>query len=75
MNNRILKVKDHPGLIRDKDSNAILASDINMKRQFEQEQRKKFEMDNLPKRIEKLENDLDQIKNLLIILVSEKSKE
>jgi hypothetical protein len=65
-----LKVKDHPGLIRDPYSKAIINTDLNAL----QEHRKKIQFENTVKennqKINKMENDMAEIKAMLNMLIS-----
>jgi phage shock protein A len=53
---KLLKVQGEPGLVRDPNSNAILASDLGAKRQFLESQRREEFVRNAPERMRQLEN-------------------
>lgn len=74
--NRLLKVKEHPGLVRDTLSNGIINVDkqayLNHKRKKEflkqmelEEESKENRLNNLEHRMNNLDDKLDQILNIL----------
>ena len=68
-----MKVQGEVGLVRDSASNAVLASDLNVKKRFIEEQKRELNIANAGKigeRVEKLEKDIDSIKNMLETLLN-----
>ena len=68
----ILKVKDNKDLVRLKDSKAVL--NINSKEldKYKQDREEKLKLKNLFEESEKMKNDIEQIKSLLIQLIGQK---
>lgn len=66
----LLKVKDHPGLVRDSYSKAILNTDRRALEEYQQSlelaRKQNAEKEETKMRLQKLEEDMTQIKNLLI---------
>lgn len=70
------KIKNDPSLLRDEDSGAVITTDKHGLAAYREQRAIKLarmqQQDNLSKRQDKLENDLIEIKNLLIELVGRK---
>jgi len=68
-----LQVVDHPGLVRDTANGAILSTSLADKQKYEAALRKvaaeRSQTENLNKRVEGLENNLVEIKKLLMELL------
>ena len=71
---RYVPVKDHPHLVRDKESNAIINTDPTLSeqvRQFKlQKEAKQKNQRDITKRMENLESDLSEIKEALNLLLN-----
>lgn len=72
MNNNLIPVEGRPNLYRDLSSGAIVNTDRSSYRDHmkhvESLSQDKLRMDNLEKRVDKITDDLSDIKNLLISL-------
>lgn len=58
-------IKDDTNLIRDEDNNAILNTNINGLEAYKKQRDKQRKVDNMVDDVDKLKNDLKDIKNLL----------
>ena len=58
-------IKDNTNLIRDEDNNAILNTNINGLEAYKKQRDKQRKVDNMVDDVDKLKNDLKDIKNLL----------
>ena len=67
------KVKDHKGLVRDLRSKAILNTDHDALINHRKNKNKLKEMMNSTEKISKIEEEIEEIKKMLLILI-EKSK-
>jgi hypothetical protein len=74
-----LKVTDHPGLVRDTESNAILNTDIRALNKYREEREKLLKMKSIAEEHEKMKNDISrtreeisQIKDLLVKVLEKK---
>jgi hypothetical protein len=68
----ILKVKDNKDLIRLKDSKAVLNVNSKELDKYKQDREEKLKLKNLFEESEKMKNDIEQIKSLLIQLIGQK---
>lgn len=69
----LLPVENEPGLVRDTKSNAILATSLSEKRAFIERQKRELNIsriDDMNSRIENLENNMQDIKSMLQILIN-----
>jgi hypothetical protein len=71
MNNH-LKVKDNPDLIRQKDSKAILNTNLKELNKYRQDRDEKMKLKKLVEESEQMKNDIDEIKSLLRQLIGQK---
>lgn len=69
MNENYIKVKDHPNLVRDKRSNAILNIDNSAYNKYKQERDQKLQE---KKEYEQLKKDVSEIKDLLLKILEQK---
>jgi porphobilinogen deaminase len=68
-----LLVENEPGLVRDTSSNAIIATSLEEKRAFIERQKRELNISrigDLNSRIEKLENNMEDIKSMLQTLIN-----
>ena len=68
-----LLVENEPGLVRDTKSNAIIATSLEEKRAFIERQKRELNISrigDLNSRIEKLENNMEDIKFMLQTLIN-----
>ena len=70
----ILKVKDEHGLVRDKETNAILNRDNNALKAYKARKRKMQETDMLVKDVSELKDRMLNIETLLTKLVERENK-
>lgn len=63
--NNYIKVKDHPGLVRDKRSTAILNTDQEELAKYRSERDQKMKLQQTVNDVAELKNDMAEIKNLL----------
>ena len=68
----ILKVKDNKDLVRLKDSKAVLNVNSKELDKYKQDREEKLKLKNLFEESEKMKNDIEQIKSLLIQLIGQK---
>lgn len=72
-----LKVKDNETLVRDSHSNAVLNTDIAGLREYyakrDMVRKEKLEKNETKERLTKLEDDMQEIKNLLIKIASQQN--
>lgn len=68
-----IKVKDHPDLVRDANTNAILNVDNRALHKYKEEREEKRRLLNVMKENENLRNEVDEIKQMLRTL-TEKNK-
>jgi hypothetical protein len=73
MTQQLVKVKDSPELVRDTKSRAILNTDRKALQEFNTQREKilaqRRAQENTEKRLDKLENDIGELKNILLGLV------
>lgn len=73
MTHQLVKVKDSPELVRDTNSRAILNTDRKALQEFNTQREKilaqRRAQENTEKRLDKLENDIGELKNILLGLV------
>lgn len=73
MTQQLVKVKDSPELVRDTSSRAILNTDRKALQEFNTQREKilaqKRAQENTEKRLDKLESDIGELKNILLGLV------
>lgn len=70
---KYIKVKDDPGFVRDTYNNAIVATDLSEKKAYLEAQKRELNISrvgDMHERIEKLENNMDEIKNMLKTLIN-----
>ena len=67
-----IKVKDHPNLVRDSKSNAILNVDIESLNKYKQERDRLLKLNRVVEEHEQIKNDISDIKNMLIELMEKK---
>lgn len=67
--NEYIKVKDHPNLVRDRKSNAILNVDNNALNKYKQERERLLKLKSVVEEQEKLKNDVSEIKQMLTKLL------
>ena len=67
-----IKVKDHPNLVRDSKSNAILNVDIESLNKYKQERDYLLKIKNVVKEHEQMKNDISDIKSMLLKLMESK---
>jgi hypothetical protein len=72
MSNSYLKVKDVQGLVRDKDSNAILNSDAIALNKYREEREQKRRIVSMLDEHETLKNDVSEIKEMLKTLLGKR---
>lgn len=72
MSENYLKVKDHPNLVRDKNSSAVLNTNEKDLDKYREERHQKLKMNRNIQKIESLERDITEIKSLLKMLVGQK---
>lgn len=68
-----MKVKDEPNLVRDVQTNALLATSVKEKRDFIERQKRELnirQLDTTVQRIDRLENDVADIKSMLKDLIN-----
>lgn len=72
-NRNLIPVKGHPGLYRDMESGAILNTNVHefveYRKRMEEEQKTLIEKENLQNKVNKLEEDIGEIKSLMIELI------
>lgn len=71
-NVKIAKIIDHPDLIRDMDSKAVLASNIDKYQEHRQKKHFLKNVMNQGEEIENLKKDISEIKELLLQLTKDK---
>ena len=67
-----IKVKDHPNLVRDTISNAILNVDNDALNKYKQERDRLLKLNRVVEEHEQIKNDISDIKNMLIKLMEKK---
>ena len=68
----VLKVKDNQDLVRQKQSNAILNTNLKELNKYKQEREEKMKLKQIIEENEKMKTDIDEIKSLLKQLVGQK---
>jgi len=63
--NNYIKVKDHPGLVRDKQSTAILNTSKDDLAKYREERDQKMKLQQAVQDVAELKNDMAEIKDLL----------
>lgn len=63
------KVKDHRGLVRDMDSKAVLNVDTQALHEHRRKKKVMTDLMNQSSRIDKIENDVSEIKDMLLQLL------
>jgi hypothetical protein len=69
---KISKIIDHPDLIRDMESKAVLASDLDKYQQHKQRKHFLKNVMNQGEEIENLKKDISEIKEMLLMLTKDK---
>ena len=69
-----IKVKDHPDLVRDAGSNAILNIDNRALNKYKEEREEKRRLLNIMRENENLRGEVDEMKQMLKALLTEKNK-
>jgi hypothetical protein len=64
-----IKVKDHPDLVRDRNSNAILNTDAEALNKYREERERLLKVKNAVNEVETLRNDVNEIKEMLQLLL------
>jgi hypothetical protein len=64
-----IKVKDHPDLVRDRNSNAILNNDAEALNKYREERERLLKVKNAVNEVETLRNDVNEIKEMLQLLL------
>jgi hypothetical protein len=72
MNDNYIKVKDHPNLVRDKNSSAVLNTNRKDLDKYREEREQRLKMNRNIQKIDNLEKDISEIKSLLKILLGQK---
>jgi hypothetical protein len=67
-----LKVKDNKDLVRQKQSNAILNTNLKELNKYKEEREEKMKLKRLVEESEQMKNDIDEIKSLLRQLIGQK---
>ena len=70
---QFLKVEEDPNFVRDTSTNAILANNLKEKKAFIENQKREqniSKISEMHQRIEKLENNIDDIKDMLKSLIN-----
>ena len=67
-----IKVKDHPNLVRDTISNAILNVDNDALNKYKQERDRLLKLNRVVEEHEQIKNDISDIKSMLIKLMENK---
>lgn len=67
-----LKVKDNKDLVRQKQSNAILNTNLKELNKYKEEREEKMKLKKLLEENEQMKNDIDEIKSLLRQLIGQK---
>lgn len=70
--NEYLKVVDHPDLVRQKDSKAILNVDVKELNKYKQERDEKMRLKRLLAESDQMKSDIEEIKSLLRQLIGQK---
>jgi hypothetical protein len=70
--NDFLKVKDHPNLIRDVKSNAILNVDNDALNKYREEREQILKLRTVVKEHDQLKNDINDIKQMLLKLMEQR---
>lgn len=68
----ILKVKDNKDLVRQKQSSAILNTNVKELNKYKEEREEKMKLKKLVEESEQMKNDIDEIKSLLRQLIGQK---
>jgi len=69
---KVSKIIDHPDLIRDMESKAVLASDLDKYQQHRQKKHFLKSLINQGEEIESLKKDISEIKEMLLMLTKDK---
>lgn len=68
------KVKDHAGLLRDNETNAIVSTNMNEYNNYKNamalKKQEKERIENIENKVETLQNDISEIKNLLLKIIN-----
>lgn len=67
--NEYIKVKDHPNLVRDSKSNAILNVDNAALNKYKEERERLLKINSMVDEHEQMKNDISDIKSMLIKLM------
>ena len=70
--NDFLKVKDHPNLIRDVKSNAILNVDNDALNKYREEREQILKLRSVVKEHDQMKNDINDIKQMLLKLMEQR---
>jgi hypothetical protein len=68
----VLKVKDNQDLVRHKQSNAILNTNLKELNKYKQEREEKMKLKKLIEQSDQMRTDIDEIKSLLRQLIGQK---
>jgi len=66
-----LKVKDKPDLIREKNSSAILNTNLSELNKYKQDREEKIKLKKLLEESDQMKNDIEEIKSLLRQLIGQ----
>jgi hypothetical protein len=67
-----LKVVDHPELVRDRNSKAILNTDLGALNKYKEEREFRMKLEKIVKENDQLKNDVSEIKNLLLKVLEQR---
>jgi hypothetical protein len=70
--NNYLKVKEHPELVRDKESKAILNTDRNALNKYKEEREHKLKLNKIIEEHDVIKNELSEIKSLLLKVLEQR---
>jgi len=67
-----LKVKDHPDLVRDTKSKAILNTDVHSLNKYKEEREFKMKLHKIVEENQQMKSEISEIKNLLLKVLEKK---
>ena len=67
-----LKVKDHPDLVRDTKSKAILNTDVHALNKYKEEREFKMKLHKIVEENQQMKNEISEIKDLLLKVLERK---
>jgi len=67
-----LKVKDHPDLVRDTKSKAILNTDVHSLNKYKEEREFKMKLHKIVEENQQMKSEISEIKNLLLKVLERK---